>query len=219
SHYQLPGGKRYENPVILNEYGWIWLNRDGSTTTLTDKVYENVFPEAKTPAQRFEVYARNLGMLTEYWRSYRHAAAVMHFCGLGYSRPGEPRGQTSDHFIDLKELTFEPEFVRYVKPAFSPLGIMAEFWEKELRAGSERTIPLHLINDTEVPEKGLISVTILRGNEVVSGKSLDYSVDPLGKTIVSVLLKMPDTKGRYRMEAELMYKGVPVRSIREFDVR
>ncbi|MCU0363734.1 MAG: hypothetical protein MUE32_10280 [Bacteroidales bacterium] len=218
SHYPLPGGKRYENPIILNEYGWIWLNRDGSTTTLTDKVYENVFPEAKTPNQRMETYARNLGMLTEYWRSYRYAAAVMHFCGLGYSRPQEPRGQTSDHFIDIRELTFEPEFVRYVKPAFSPLGIMAEFWGKELKAGSEILIPLHVINDTQVGEKGRISLTLLRGSEVVSGKSVDYSVDPLGKTIVSVPVRMPSEKGRFRIEAELVYKGEPVRSIREFDV-
>lgn len=219
SHYPLKDGKRYNNPVILNEYGWIWLNRDGSTTTLTDKVYENVFPEAKNPYKRFEVYANNLGMLTEYWRSYRYAAAVMHFCGLGYSRPGEPRGQTSDHFVNIKELTLEPEFVRYVKPAFSPLGLMVEFWEKEISAGSEVTIPVNIINDTYSQEKGVIALTLLKGNEVVSGKSLQYAVDSLGKAIVSTTLKIPASSGNFRIEAELIFRGEPVRSIREFIVR
>ncbi|MBT6004623.1 MAG: hypothetical protein HOG79_02815, partial [Prolixibacteraceae bacterium] len=34
-----PDGKRYNNPIIVNEYAWIWLNRDGSPTTLTDRVF------------------------------------------------------------------------------------------------------------------------------------------------------------------------------------
>jgi len=47
-----PDGKAYANPIILNEYGWLWLNCNGTTTTLTDKVYANVFPEADTPEKR-----------------------------------------------------------------------------------------------------------------------------------------------------------------------
>src|SRR5450759_1783985 len=30
--------KKY--PIIINEYGWIWLNRDGSPTTLTTVIYD-----------------------------------------------------------------------------------------------------------------------------------------------------------------------------------
>ena len=37
------------NPVIINEYGWLWLNRDGSPTTLTKKLYENLLGKESTP--------------------------------------------------------------------------------------------------------------------------------------------------------------------------
>ena len=29
-------------PIIINEYDWLWLNRDGTPTCLTDEVYENL---------------------------------------------------------------------------------------------------------------------------------------------------------------------------------
>jgi hypothetical protein len=219
SHSPAADGKRYLNPVILNEYGWIWLNRNGTTTTLTDKVYENVFPEADTPNKRMETYAKNLGILTEYWRSYRYAAAVMHFCGLGYSRPEEPRGQTSDNFIDIANLTFEPSFYQYVKPAFSPVGLMQEFWEKSLKKGEQVTIPVHIINDTYDATSGALSLTLLAGNEVVSGKSVSYSLEGLKKTVVEIPVKMPERTGNFQIEAEIIYKGTPVRSIREFEIR
>ena len=219
AHSPAADGKRYRNPVILNEYGWIWLNRNGTTTTLTDKVYGNVFPEADTPNKRMETYAKNLAILTEYWRSYRYAAAVMHFCGLGYSRSEAPRGQTSDNFIDIRNLTFEPSFYQYVKPAFSPLGLMQEFWEKSLEMGEEITIPVHIINDTYENTSGALSLTLLAGDEVVSGKSVSYSVEALKKTIIEIAVKMPERTGKFRLDAEIIYKGTPVRSIREFEIR
>ena len=52
-------------------------------------------------------------LLTEYWRAHRRAIGILHFCGLAYSHPDEQRGQTSDNFTDIKNLTFQPEFYKY----------------------------------------------------------------------------------------------------------
>lgn len=218
SHYPLPGGKRYENPVILNEYGWIWLNRDGSTTTLTDNVYKNVFPDADTPDKRMEVYARNLAMLTEYWRSGRNAAAVMHFCGLGYSRPEKPRGQTSDHFTDLVNLEFEPNFYKYVKQAFSPVGAMTEFWDSSVKREQTDTIPVHIINDTYDSFSDTLRVYIHRGTQVFFQGSFPFTLDGLAKKIVNVPVIFPAERGDYSLEAGIIYKGEPVISKREFKI-
>lgn len=42
----IPQGNQYENnqnfAVIINEYGWLWLNRDGTPTTLTKDLYNNL---------------------------------------------------------------------------------------------------------------------------------------------------------------------------------
>lgn len=219
SHYPLPEGRRYKNPVILNEYGWIWLNRNGSPTTLTDKVYENVFPNAETPEKRFEVYAKTLGILTEYWRSHRKAAAVMHFCGLGYSRPENPRGQTSDHFIDLENLVFEPNFYRYVRQAFSPVGIMAEFWEESLAGGKEFSVPVHIINDTYSAFNDTLTVSV--GNETGQFfiRRVPVNVNSLGKSIITIPVNFPRKTGKYTLQSEIVYKGEKIRSIREFNIR
>ena len=219
SHYPLPGGKRYDNPIILNEYGWIWLNRNGTTTTLTDKVYENLFPGVKTASERLDIYAKNLGILTEYWRSYRKAAAVMHFCGLGYSRPGEPRGQTSDHFIDIRELEYEPHFYKYVRSAFSPVGVMLEFWEKSVNAGSTESFSVRLINDTYTKYNCKLVLNLARDGISVSQKTEEVYIDPLGVRVVELPLRIPAQAGRYTIEAGITYDGEKIISSREFLIK
>jgi hypothetical protein len=204
--------------VIINEYDWLWLNRNGSTTTLTDNVYANVFPEADTPEKRFEVFAKNLGILTEYWRVHRKAGAVMYFCGLGYSRSDKPRGQTSDNFIDIKNLVFEPHFYKYLKPAFSPVVLMADFWEKNVKAGQQLNIPVYLINDTYENFEDSVRLTIKDDNQIVIKQSVFVSLNTLQKKIMEIPVKIPNTKGKCRLEAEIAYKGESVKSIREFNI-
>jgi len=217
-HSPSPDGKIYTNPIIINEYGWIWLNRNGSTTTLTDNIYANLFPDAITPEKRFEVYAKNLAILTEYWRAHRKAGAVMHFCGLGYSRPDKPRGQTSDHFIDIKNLIFEPHFYKYIKQAFSPVAVMADFWDKSMKKGQQLTIPVYLINDTYERVEDSIKLVIYNGNEVVFNKSASYRLDGLQQKVINIPLFVPDKKGYCRLEAAIVYKGDTIKSIREFTI-
>ena len=84
-------GQKYGNATIINEYCWLWLNRDGSPTRLTQRLYADLFPEADTPDKRYEVYAKELAKQTEFWRANGTCAGVLHFCGLGYSR-------TRDHW-------------------------------------------------------------------------------------------------------------------------
>ncbi len=219
AHSPAPDGSIYTNPVILNEYGWIWLNRNGSTTTLTDQVYANVFPEADTPAKRLEVYAKNLAILTEYWRAHRKAGAVLHFCGLGYSRPEKPRGQTSDNFTDINNLTYEPHFYKYMKAAFSPVGIMLEFWKKNLKYGEKISVPVHLINDTYDSVTDSVRLTIHSGEEVIFSQSAAYKLDGLEKKIIQIPVTVPAIKsGQYVLEAEIHFKGETVKSIREFSI-
>ncbi|NJK85626.1 MAG: hypothetical protein HC906_06345 [Bacteroidales bacterium] len=160
--------QRLKNPIIINEYGWLWLNRDGSPTTLTDQIYSSLFSDCKTSDERFEAYSRHLAMLTEYWRSHRNVAGVMHFCFLGYSRPNEPRGQTSDHFIDLKNLILELHFEKYVKQAFQPIGVMADYWKKEHRANEIISFPVILINDFDREISGELVISLKNKEKLIS---------------------------------------------------
>lgn len=213
-----PDGKIYPNAIIINEYSWLWLNRDGSSTTLTDNVFANVFPEANTPEKRYEAYAKNIAILTEYWRAHRKAAAVMHFCGLGYSRTERPRGQTSDDFIDIKNLVYRPYFYKYVRPSFSPLAVMADFWEKSMKRGQQTTVPVILINDTNDQVTDTLRLTIVSNNQKTFSQSVAYVLDGLQKKVIKIPVIIPGKAGRSKLEAEIVYKGESVKSIREFNI-
>ncbi|MEJ2702314.1 MAG: glycoside hydrolase family 2 TIM barrel-domain containing protein [Sedimentisphaerales bacterium] len=215
--------KRYDLPIIINEYGWLWLNRDGTTTCLTDKVYDSLLGPNSTTEQRRLVYARYLAALTEFWRGHRTCAGVLHFCGLGYSRPGDkPRpegGATSDHFIDLEKLTFEPHFERYVRDAFSPVGLMVDFWGGELAAGAEHEFKVYVINDLYDPWQGTVRFRMMRGDQTIAEQSGVCTVNALDRQVPSFTQAVPKETGDYQLVVELdAVDGKTVRSLRDFKV-
>lgn len=211
-------GLRYNNAVIINEYGWLWLNRNGTPTTLTDRLYPKIFPAAVTREELLETYARNLGILTEYWRAGRNSAAVMHFCGLGYSRPDPPRGQTSDNFTDIQNLVFEPHFYKYMKWAFNPLGIMTELWKDHFSPGETVSVPVHIYNDRSGNWSGQVVLTMLSGGEVILCDSIPVSVDGAGTKVITFQTEMPLQIGRYSCTASVVDQEKTIKSIRRFDI-
>jgi len=217
-HSPRANGERYKNPVIVNEYSWLWLNRDGTPTTLTDRVYKVAFPDAITREQKFEACAKSTAILTEYWRAYRQCAGVMHFCGLGYSRSTTPRGQTSDNFIDLKKLIYEPQFYKYVKASFSPVGLMVEVWDKTFKPGSEIIVPVHIFNDTDEAWNGKVKLFVNGGAEILYTKEVSVSLKEYEKKVISIPIKLPQVKENYQLKAEIIYKGEVVTSSRDFKI-
>ena len=207
---------RYNNPIIINEYGWLWLNRDGTTTTLTDNVYANVFGDSLDSKQRLEIYAKHFGILTEYWRCHRECSAIMHFCGLGYSRAKEPRGQTSDNFVDIKNLIYESNFEKYVKPKFLPICLMADIWEKEYPRNKKIELPVYIINDSEKNWAGTIHVFINENENIIEHFQKDINISEFGNKIVFFDVITPKKPGKYQLSAMLLYENDTIESVREF---
>ncbi len=215
--------RKLKVPIIINEYAWLWLNRDGTPTCLTAPIYEKLLGPDSTTEQRRVLYAKYLAALTEFWRSGRQCAGVLHFCGLGYSRAGDkPRpegGATSDHFIDLEKLTFEPNFERYVRDAFAPVGIMLDYWGQDVAAGEKHEFKVVVINDLPQVWEGSVRLRILKGNDVVAGQENPLLVEPLGKKSFSFEQTVPSEPGPYLLTAELITPGQePVRSVRDLTV-
>jgi hypothetical protein len=204
------------NPVIINEYGWLWLNRDGSPTTLTKKLYENLLGRESTPEARWETYAKYTAAETEFWRCHRNAAGVLHFTALGYGRPD---GQTCDHWIDLKNLTWEPQFYKYVRDAFSPIGLMIDFWDDTIEKGAETLIPVIVINDLEKEWKGTVKLLVIKNTEVVQENSQEIEIDPYGQKNCSFTIEDGLGVGDYTIEVSLLITPFgTVRSIRNFRI-
>ena len=58
-------------PYLINEYGWLWINRDGSLPTLTVDVYKRLLGENASIDQRRLYYARTLTHVPEGSFMYR----------------------------------------------------------------------------------------------------------------------------------------------------
>ena len=215
--------RKIKVPIIINEYAWLWLNRDGTPTCLTDKVYQALLGPNSTVEQRRVLYARLLAAKTEFWRAHRECAGVLHFCGLGYSRAGDkPRpegGATSDHFIDLEKLTFEPNFEKYIRDAFAPVGLMLDYWGQDLLAGQEQEIKVYVINDRHEDRAGMLQLRLVQGDRTAASQDKPYAVAALGREILSFKLPVPAGPGEYTLIAELNAAGQKsVRSVRDAKV-
>jgi hypothetical protein len=215
---------KLSNPILINEYDWLWIDRTGNPTTLTAQVYESLLGRNSTVDQRRWVHARYVAALTEFWRCHRQAAGVLHFCALGYSRDGsKPRpegGATSDDWIDLRELRFEPYFAEYVKEAFAPVALMLDFWADSLAAGDRREISVVAINDLEPEWVGQVRLRVLLGEKVVSELVQPCTLAAFGDGRVTFAWTAPELSGDYTLEASLFKSGTPrTRSLRDFRVK
>jgi len=217
------GQKKLGVPIIINEYAWLWLNRDGTTTCLTGNVYKTLLGPNSTTEQRRLLYAKYLAALTEFWRSGRKCAGVLHFCALAYSRAGDiPRpegGATSDHFTDLEKLTFEPNFERYVRDAFAPVGLMIDYWGQDVPAGKSHAFSVTVINDLYEDYNGAVRLHLLKGDAAIAIQHVPCKVPALGRATLSFELPVPARAGAYTLRAELAGSVLPpTRSVRDVQV-
>lgn len=204
-------------PYIINEYGWLWINRDGSLPTLTRDIYKNALGEDAPVEQCRLYYARMLAGMTEFWRARRKCAGVLHFCGLGYSRPN---GQTSDNFIDVGKLEYDPFFYKYVRDAFAPVGVMVDFWKDELPAGAgTMDVPVVVTNDPDKPWRGKVALKLVSDDRTVWEGGRDVTIEPLGTRTLRFKVDAPRAPGKYQLVAELhKVSDEVIRSLRDFRV-
>jgi len=185
--------------MILNEYGWLWLNRDGTPTLLTTKLYTRLLGDRNTTEDRFALQSYLLGGETEFWRAYRRYAGVLHFV---YLTASDPKGFTSDSFLDVKKLTLEPHFEKAMEQAFNPLGVYLNFWHSQVNAGDKINFTVAMVNDEDRPRKGMLRLVYANsdGKERASAEQ-PFSMAPLGAQTYVIELKAPDAAGSYTLQA------------------
>ena len=181
--------------LILNEYGWLWLLRDGTPCVVSKKVYDHHLGPNATPQDRIEMNGYYLGGLTEYWRAWRNYAGVLHFVYLTFCYAN---AYTCDNFQDVASLTLQPSFVRYVREAFKPVGVYISFWQPKLAPASKRAYSVMAVNDYPEAVSGTLSLafTAEDGHEVARSEQ-PYSIPGLGQQTYNFELKTPDVEGKY----------------------
>jgi len=202
-----PGGMSPGAPtghaLILNEYGWLWLNRDGTPTELTKNLYPALLNKDATPQQRLALNAYLLAGITEYWRAYRHYAGVLHFV---YLTSSDPAGYTSDHFRDVQKLELHPDFRDYMSNAFAPVGIYLSFWQPTIESGAARSLPVMLVNDQYRGVQGTLTLALENTQgQATATQTAKFSIAPLGQTTLYNDFKFPDITGDFLLRAIIHY--------------
>lgn len=184
---------------ILNEYGWIWINRDGSPTLLTKKLYPKLLGDRDNTENRRAMYAYLVAGKTEFWRAYRQYAGVMHFPFLTSSSPD---AFTSDQFIDLPNLILEPHFEKAVEQAFRPLGVYLNFWRPTLVAGAEDEYFVSMVNDHDRAVSGTLTIAFIdAGGKQAEKTAVPFELSALGAQTYAIRIAAPKAPGEYRFEA------------------
>ncbi len=218
--FERPNGKAPGAPtghaLILNEYGWTWLNRDGSPTELTKDLYPRLLPANATAEDRFALNAYLLGGITEFWRAHRQYAAVLHFV---YLTSSDPLSYTADHFRDVEKLELEPNFRDYMSHAFAPLGVYLSFWRPKLEAGKQ-TFQVMLVNDEYNAAAGSVTISLQsKSGGEVARTQLPFEVGSLGQTTLYLDLDVPNTPGDFLLQAKAdAGKGKPTLSRRKVTI-
>ncbi len=202
-----PGGMSHGaqsgHALILNEYGWLWLNRDGTPTELTKNLYPALLGKDATAQQRLALNAYLLGGITEYWRTYRRYAGVLHFV---YLTSSDPAGYTSDHFRDVQKLELHSDFRAYMSNAFAPVGVYLSFWQPTTESGSLRSLPVMLVNDEYREVEGTFTLALDdRYGQQVAAQTSKFRIAPLGQETLYTDFKFPQTPGDFLLRAIIRY--------------
>jgi beta-galactosidase len=220
SEYDAPkDGSKFPNAVLVNEYCALFLYRDGSPTKVCEKLF-TMFPGTHTPEKRFELRYLVLAAKTEYWRTYPSVAGVLYFCSLTCDRKtGILPSVVSDEWMDVKNLKFHPLFIKYVKPAFSPVAMMVDFWEPTAKPGQKFKIPVYLINDLYEDWQGVVTLAVVKGDEIINSIQKKTAIKSLTKNPEIFEISMPNRNGEYDLMASLIYRGDTVISVRKVTVK
>jgi len=184
---------------VLNEYGWLWLKRDGTPTLLSKRVYDSIAP-GKSNKERIELAAYLVGQETEYFRAHRNYAGVLHFTFL---TGNFENSITGDLFDDIRKLTLHPAYESYLTQAFKPLGLYINYSLPEEAPEKDVNIAVMVVNDEYSDLEGDLDLMIKRADgSIVSYLSKKFSISALGAMTYNYSLTTPRFPGLYWIEVK-----------------
>ena len=203
---------------LVNEYGWIWLWRNGMPSKLTVDVYNYYLGKNSKPAQNWEFQAYWLQLETEWLRSEPSIAGVLAFCYLTNNY-----GFTGDWFKgnikDLKPVPALDWFRHAFAPAATFINMTDERYTKFIEPhipGSNLLFNLAGINNSGSTVSGTVKLKLIDHNgKTISEQILPVKLQSFLRTDIPVSLTLPSEAGGYVLVAEFTANnGNPVMSRR-----
>jgi hypothetical protein len=187
-----------QEPAVLNEFLWWWLDRENNPAKLTLDVVERWLGSGWT---KEELVARQSFLASELVELFRRMRvdAIQPFVYLSNSA-----GPTGHWFLgDIAGLVPKP-LLGTLKNAFSPFGVSVELWDRHFVPGEERTVRIFLFNDDPVKKEGRLRYGFVRdGEKLLHEPHERVSVDPSACSILPVHVTFPENPGSYEIVAEL----------------
>jgi hypothetical protein len=200
---------------LVNEYGWVWLWRDGRPSKLTTRVYDYYVGPGSTPEENRDFQAYWLQCETEWLRSIRAHAGILAFTHLTNNF-----GYTGDWYVDdITDLEPGPT-LGWFRHAFAPSAVFInhpdERYMKQFKPhepGSQLLFTLKAINDFGEQETGSVDVLFYNtAGKVVWEKKMDIRIAPYGEKSYPVVLNLPSEAGNYTLVTKFRAALSPVES-------
>ncbi|MGQ8335349.1 sugar-binding domain-containing protein [Sunxiuqinia sp. A32] len=203
---------------LVNEYGWIWLWRNGIPSKLTVETFEYYLGENSTPTQNWEFQAYWMQLETEWLRSEPALAGVLAFSYLTNNY-----GYTGDWFEgNIKELR-PTETLAWLQHAFAPAATFINLTDERYMHIVEPHVPgstllfnLTGINNFTMPINGTVKVKFLNEHgETAINQNFQVKLESFQRTDFPVSINLPKEAGGYVLVAEFTSEnGQPVISRR-----
>lgn len=200
---------------LVNEYGWIWLWRDGRPSKLTTKTYAYYLGENSTPTENREFQAYWLQCETEWLRSIRQHAGILAFTHLTNNY-----GYTGDWYINnIKDLEKGPTLSWFLH-AFAPSAVFINHPDERFmkqfgphQPGSQLLFTLKAINDFAETEKGEVTISLYNENgKAVWSQKQNVEIPAFGEKNYPVVMNLPDIPGGYTLVSDFQGTLSPVKS-------
>jgi hypothetical protein len=197
-------------PQLVNEYGWIWLWRNGMPSKLTVNEYNYYLGANSTPEQNREFQAYYMQLETEWLRSEPDLAGVLAFCYLANNY-----GYTGDWFMDnIKDLKPIPTLLWFAD-AFAPTAVFINLADERYvkltdphKPGEKLSFNLAGVNDLNREVSGKVTLKIFDSSgKTVENKIIPVTLSAFVRSGIPAEISLPKKSGGYLLVAEFKADG------------
>ncbi|MBR2037489.1 MAG: hypothetical protein IKA09_07130 [Lachnospiraceae bacterium] len=187
--------EQFDKPVITDEFGGNYLDYDGAYggyPTVRDAMHRFLGPDADQKEARIWLNTMSNGKVAEYWRRIG-VAGYSPYCMISSPEDG------NTHFFGSLKKPIEMPVWKALMPAYYPVAVSMDIWDRHFEPGEKVMVPLHLFNDTGMPQE--VTVSIACGSDF--RESFTTSIPAYTKIILEKEYMLPKQPGTCQMSAAI----------------
>ena len=188
---------------LVNEYGWVWLWRNGTPSKLTLPLYEHYLGKNSTVAGRRNFQAYWLQLETEWLRSNKEVAGVLAFCYLTNNY-----GYTGDWFDgNIKDLK-PTSTLNWFKECFAPTNVFINLTDERYvriipahNPGEKLNFTLFGVNDRDHSKTGSVTIRLTSSKgKILYSNTINITIAAYERKEIPYSFSLPKITDGYLLE-------------------